>query len=156
MLVCDMENTIDEKTKQEFIKRLNKLNPESKAQWGSMKVEQMLAHMNDAFKISLGMKEIKDNSNFLWNKIIFPVAVYVLPGFPKGAATAIELDQQKQGTKARDFYTEIEFLKKMLDVFNEREAEKVKPHPMFGKLTKQQWRDLLVKHLNHHLKQFGV
>ena len=44
----------------------------------------------------------------------------------------------------------------MIDVFNEREEAKLKAHPMFGQLTKQQWRDLLVKHLDHHLKQFGV
>ncbi|HNN32130.1 MAG TPA: hypothetical protein PKJ70_09600, partial [Chitinophagaceae bacterium] len=26
----------------------------------------------------------------------------------------------------------------------------------FGKLTKQQWNNMLGKHLNHHLAQFGV
>lgn len=151
-----MSNTISEEQKQQFVLRLDKLGPESKAAWGSMNVTQMLTHMNDAFRICLGMKTAIDKSNFLWNKIIFPAAVYVLPGFPKGSATAKELDQQQEGSKPRDFYTELEFLKKMLDVFNEREAEKVKPHPMFGTLSKEQWRDLLVKHLNHHLKQFGV
>ncbi|MCX6199898.1 MAG: DUF1569 domain-containing protein [Bacteroidetes bacterium] len=151
-----MSNTISEEAKQQFVARLGKLTPDSKAAWGSMNVTQMLTHMNDAFRICLGMKPAIDKSNFLWNKIIFPAAVYVLPGFPKGAATATELNQNKEGSKPRDFYTELEFLKKMLDVFNEREAEKVKPHPMFGTLSKEQWRDLLVKHLNHHLKQFGV
>jgi hypothetical protein len=66
------------------------------------------------------------------------------------------LDQHQQGSTARDFYTELEFLLKMMDVFNEREETKFKPHPMFGNLSKKQWRDLLVKHLNHHLRQFGV
>lgn len=151
-----MNITIETEVKEQLLNRLNQLSPQSKAKWGSMTVEQMLAHMNDAFKICLGMKEAKDNSNFLWQRIIFPVAVYAIPGFPRNSATAKELNQHKEGTKARDFYTEIEFLKKLIDVFNEREGEKMKPHPMFGKLTKQQWRDLLVKHLSHHLKQFGV
>ncbi len=136
--------------------RIEKLNPDSKALWGKMTVAQMLAHMNDAFRIALGMKAAVDKSNFFWNKIAFPVAVYVLPGFPKNSPTAGELNQLQQGTPARDFYTEAGFAVKMMEVFNERDESKLKPHPMFGKLSKQQWSDLLVKHFDHHLKQFGV
>ena len=151
-----MPNTIEGAVKENIIARLNNLTPETKRRWGTMDVTQMLTHMNDAFRISLGMKPAVDKSNFFSHYITFPVAVYVLPSWPKGEATADELNQSKAGTKPRDFYTELEFLLKMIDVFNEREATKIKPHPMFGKLTKQQWRDLLVKHLNHHLRQFGV
>lgn len=136
--------------------RLNKLTPETKAQWGSMNVTQMLTHMNDAFRISLGMKESKDISNFFWNKILFPVLVYGLKWFPKGSESPKEINPNIGGSKPRDFYTELEFLKKMIDVFNEREEGKLKPHPLFGKLTKEQWKDLFIVHLNHHLKQFGV
>ena len=151
-----MENTINEAAKAGISVRLDKLTPETKRQWGKMDVTQMLTHMNDAFRISLGMKPAVDRSNFFTHNITFPVATYVLPFWPKGEATADELDQQIAGSKPRDFYTELEFLLKMVDVFNEREEAKFKPHPMFGKLNKKQWRDLLVKHLNHHLKQFGV
>ena len=30
------------------------------------------------------------------------------------------------------------------------------PHPMFGTFTKEQWGQSLYKHLDHHLRQFGV
>jgi hypothetical protein len=30
------------------------------------------------------------------------------------------------------------------------------PHPFFGKLTSQEWDILMWKHLDHHLRQFGV
>ncbi|MFT2628492.1 DUF1569 domain-containing protein, partial [Escherichia coli] len=69
---------------------------------------------------------------------------------------APELDQRQNGTKARDFYTELEFLRKMMDIFEERDESKFHPHPLFGKLTKKQWSDLLSKHFDHHLRQFGV
>lgn len=151
-----MSNQIEEPVKEEIYQRLSRLKPDTPAQWGAMNVAQMLAHMNDAFRLSMGMKEAVDRSNFFTNKIMFPVAVYVLPRWPKSSATAPELTQGKLGTPARDFYTEVEFAKKMMDVFNEREANKLKPHPMFGQLSKKQWRDLLVKHFDHHLRQFGV
>lgn len=151
-----MSNQIQEPVRNKIYQRLDKLKPDTPAQWGSMSVAQMLAHMNDAFRLSMGMKEAVDRSTIFTNKIMFPVAVYVLPRWPKSSATAPELTQGKLGTPARDFYTEVEFVKKMIDVFNEREANKLKPHPMFGALNKKQWRDLLVKHLDHHLRQFGV
>jgi hypothetical protein len=151
-----MSNTINEGTKIGLADRLNKLTPDAKGRWGKMSVTQMLTHMNDAFRIALGMKPAIDKSNFFSRYVTFNVGVYVLPIWPKGEVTAPELDQNQQGSPARDFYTELEFLLKMMDVFNEREGTKFKPHPMFGQLSKKQWRDLLVKHLNHHLRQFGV
>ena len=151
-----MADTIEGSVKEGLTARINKLTPTTEKHWGSMDVTQMLTHMNDAFRIALGMKPAIDKSNFFTHYVMFPAAVYVLPSWPKGEATAPELDQQREGSKPRDFYTELEFLLKMIDVFNERENTKLKPHPMFGKLTKKQWADLLVKHLNHHLNQFGV
>jgi len=141
--------------KENLFLRLDKLSPDTKAKWGSMNVAQMLAHMNDAFKICLGMKPAVNKSNWFNQYVKFNVAL-VLPAWPKGEATADEMAQDKQGTSARDFYTELEFLKTMMEVFNERGDSKLKPHPMFGALTKQQWADLFAKHLDHHLKQFGV
>jgi hypothetical protein len=150
-----MKNTLTIEGKQEILDRLDKLTETSTARWGSMKVNQMLAHMNDAHKIALGMKPSVDTSNFYTHYIKFPVAL-LLPSWPKNESTAPELDQTDKGTKAKDFYTELEFLKKMMDIFGEREASKIHPHPLFGKLTKTQWSDLLKKHFDHHLRQFGV
>jgi hypothetical protein len=44
----------------------------------------------------------------------------------------------------------------MIDIFNEREETKMKPHPVFGKLSKKQWRDLFNTHFDHHFRQFGI
>ena len=30
------------------------------------------------------------------------------------------------------------------------------PHPFFGRMTGEEWDRLLWKHLDHHLRQFGV
>ena len=151
-----MKNILTAEGKQEIITRLDKLTEHTPRRWGTMKVNQMLAHMNDAIKISLSMKPAVDKSTFFSRNVTFNVGVYLLPVWPKGEATAPELNQNVQGTKARDFYTELEFTKKMLDIFEERDESKLHPHPMFGKLTKKQWADLLYKHFQHHLRQFGV
>ena len=151
-----MNNILTKEGKKEVLDRLDKLTETSPRKWGSMKVNEMLAHMNDALKISLGMKPTIVKSNFYNRHILFPIGVYLVPFWPKGEATAPELDQKVLGTKARDFYTEMEFAKKMIDIFEEREGSKLHPHPLFGKLSKKQWADLLKRHFDHHLRQFGV
>ncbi len=156
MTTATSTNQFDQSTIDAINARLDKLTPDTRAKWGQMSVTQMLTHMKDAFKLALGMKAGKDKSNILWNKVIFPVLVNGLAWFPKGSNSPVEIRQGGQGSTPRDFYTELEFLKKMMDIFNEREEEKLKPHPLFGQLSKKQWRDLMVVHFNHHLKQFGV
>ena len=151
-----MKNILDKDSQQKIIERLDALNEDTPALWGKMKVNEMLAHLNDAFKIALGMKEAKVNTNFFYRKIVFPIIVYKMKNWKHNLPTAPELTVNKKATPAKDFYTEVTFLKKMLEIFEEREVTKFKPHPLFGDLTKQQWADLLQVHINHHLKQFGV
>src|SRR5581483_5240670 len=136
-----MSDIFDEATRATIYERLDRLNEGTPARWGRMSASQMLTHMNDAFRISMGMKKSADKSSFYSRNIMFPVAVYLVPFWPKNEKTADEMNPDKDGSKPRDFYTELEFLKKMIDVFNEREPEKFKPHPMFGQLSKKQWRD---------------
>jgi len=50
--------------------------------------------MNDAIKDLLGMKPAVDKSNSSAEMWTFNVGVYVLPFWPKGEATASELDQK--------------------------------------------------------------
>lgn len=58
----------------------------------------------------------------------------------------------------RDFETEKEKLKQMIVVFQRNGPEKCSshPHPFFGKFTPEQWGIGVYKHLDHHLRQFGV
>jgi len=56
-----------------FHGRLNKLTENAKPLWGKMKVNAMLAHMNDAFRIALGMKSAIDKSNFYTRNIMLRV-----------------------------------------------------------------------------------
>ena len=151
-----MKNILQTEIREVFAKRAETLTEKTAKKWGKMNATQMLAHLNEAFRISLGMKKSVDVSNFYTRKIMFPVVVYVLPFWPHGEKTATELDVVKSNIETKDFYTELAFFLKFLEIFSEREAEKIKPHPMFGALTKKQWADLFTKHIEHHFKQFGV
>jgi hypothetical protein len=58
----------------------------------------------------------------------------------------------------RNFQAEKNKLLQLVDRFiTQGESALTKePHPFFGKLTTNEWDILQWKHLDHHLRQFGV
>ncbi|MEP6902678.1 MAG: DUF1569 domain-containing protein [Actinomycetota bacterium] len=146
-----------DKTKcAEIISRINRLSPESKGNWGKMNVDEMLCHCADGLKMSTGELAVADKSNFMFRTIVKPLVIYVLP-IPKGAPTANEINPAIDGTKPADFendrQTLLESLEKLCALPENHSWAK---HPAFGKLSYKQWGLLGHKHLDHHLKQFGV
>jgi hypothetical protein len=57
-----------------------------------------------------------------------------------------------------DFKKEQELLINMVQSVGHKgeSAIKMKIHPFFGQMTPNEWGILFYKHLDHHLKQFGV
>ncbi len=75
------------------------------------------------------------------------------PPFPKNSPTAPELILRQ----AEDWDGECETLRKTMEAFAARpESRRLPIHPAFGKLSRQTWGALSYKHIDHHLKQFGV
>jgi Protein of unknown function (DUF1569) len=140
----------------QIIARLNQLSPESKALWGKMSVGEMLCHCLDGNKMALGEIPPTDKSNFFTRSLVKYLVVYIIP-IPKGAPAPPEINPHKQGTKPLDFEKERQLLIADINHFANLSSEDFKgKHHIFGKLTPDQWGRLGYKHLDHHLKQFGV
>ena len=149
-------NLFNPAKRQELISRINRLTPESKALWGKMSVGDMLCHCLDGNKMALGEIMPTDESNFFTRSLVKYLIVYVIP-MPKGAPAPPEIDPYQTGTKPHDFERERQLLIDDINNFANYSAENLKgKHSIFGKLTPAQWGRLGYKHLDHHLKQFGV
>jgi len=138
---------------QEVMTRIEQLKPSSERQWGKMDVAQMMAHCSAALEMASGKLVAKRT---LLGRIVGPRLRHVLTDdspFPRSAPTAKEL---KVGTC--DFMKERERLKECVRQFKEGgEAQCTRhPHPFFGKITSLEWSTGMYKHLDHHLRQFGV
>ena len=148
----EVKNLFDPQAKKEIINRINKLSPDSKAQWGKMNVAQMLAHCQMPMGIALGSHTIKGN----WlMKLILPLfkkKLYDEKPFKQNLPT--EKSFIMTG-KSKDFETEKNQLLDLLNRFTDANMVSDK-HPVFGKLTKEQWSKATWKHLDHHLRQFGA
>ncbi len=149
-------NLFNPTKRTELIARLSRLTPESKAVWGKMSVGEMFCHCLDGNKMALGEIPPTDRSNFITRSLVKYLVVYVIP-IPKGAPAAPEINPHKKGTKPLDFEKERGLLIADINNFGNLTAEDLKgKHHVFGKLTYNQWGRLGYKHLDHHLKQFGV
>jgi len=148
-----MKSIFNPTVNAEFIERINKLTPDSPALWGKMNVSQMLAHCQVAPKVALGELQLKrELIGILFGRIAKKKLVNDQP-FQHNLPTF----KQAKITGEKDFETEKQGLIAMTRRFEAGPGIVTqKPHPFFGPLTIDEWDTLQVKHLDHHLRQFGV
>jgi hypothetical protein len=147
----------DETKREEIISRINKLTPDAKALWGKMNVNQMICHCTDGLRGSLGeLGELKDQSNFLTRSLLKFLVLYVMP-IPKSVPTSKRVDQMRDGTKPTDFESDRQTLLAFIEKVSAKPDDFAwSPHFKFGAMNRREWGILSGKHIDHHLKQFGV
>jgi len=138
-----------------LIERINKLNGDEKAVWGKMNVNQMVSHLVQAGDLPFEAS-VADRSNFMSRTLIKPLILYVLP-IPKDVKTSPEMNQQENGRKPQDFSVDKDILVNAISKLGTLPLDrKCFDHPFFGNMSAKQWAIMAHKHIDHHLKQFGV
>ncbi len=151
-----MEDVYSAKDAQNYIDRINKLTPETQRMWGKMTVDQVLAHMNVPYSFIFEPEKQKKPgmiAKFLLKNFVKPKVVNDIPykqSIPTSPVFII--------SDARNFEEEKKKLIGNIQRVQQlgREAFEGKENSSFGILTAQEWNNMLAKHLNHHLQQFGV
>lgn len=148
----EVKNLFDPVVKQEIVNRINKLNAKTQPQWGKMNASQMLAHVQMPIKVALGTHQPKGSSllrligplfkSKLWDEKPYQ---HSLPTDPTFVMTGIDKDFEKEKNN----------LLELVNHFTETSIVGER-HPVFGKMTKENWSKATWKHLDHHLQQFGV
>jgi Protein of unknown function (DUF1569) len=135
--------------------RVARLTADSPARWGRMNAAEMLCHLADSFRLALGESSATPKSSplrWLPMRLLF---VYLLP-WPKGKLpTMREFQQTRPAAWDRDRQDWESALSRM--VARGREPGPLwSPHPAFGPLPNWEWGRLTYRHIDHHLRQFGV
>ena len=153
-----MKDLFDPAVVEDIKQRIMRLRPESERQWGSMSVAQTLAHCTSGVQMALGVINPKRAS--------FPVNVVGL--LIKPLVLGDEKPMRRNSPSSRelfpadpahcDFERERAQLIAVVESFSMKGAGGCSqhPHPFFGPLKPEQWAILVYKHLDHHLRQFGV
>jgi len=150
-----MPSIRNETDRAKLVERLGKLKGDEKPLWGKMNVNQMVSHLVQSGDLPF-VEGSPDRSNFMSRTLIKPLMLYVLP-MPKEIKTSAEMDQQENGRKPQEFSADKDLAVKSINRLGTLAADHAcLPHPFFGKLSAKEWAMIAHKHIDHHLRQFGV
>lgn len=149
-----METLFDPRVRQSILARLDALRPDSARRWGKMDPARMLAHVAIAMEGACGGGNQRQT---LLGKLVTPLILGMVLG-EKPFTRSSPTDPTYVVPDARDFGREKARLAAAIERFTGEgpAAASASVHPFFGKLTGEQWGRLTFKHLDHHLRQFGV
>ncbi len=145
----------DPKDNQNLVDRIQSLTPDSQRQWGKMDVAQMLAHCVQPMKVAFSEAKSKRGLiGFLFGKML--KRKYITNGinFEKNLPTHPTFIQ----SDPRDFAEQQSLLLAYVQRWTNEGPTAITTgvHPLFGKMTPEEWDKLMSKHLDHHLRQFGA
>ena len=146
-----MPRVHDPRYRAALLERVRALRPDSTRRWGKMSVGQMLWHVNEAMDAAVGRVQLPPAKSPL-PRVLMKFLVINVP-WPKGAPTL----PNWVASKDYDFLTERDRCLKLIDELAARRIEDEWPFsPVLGRMSGDEVTRLHAKHLDHHLKQFGV
>ena len=150
-----MKSLFESETHQDILNRIEKLNENSKANWGKMNVGQMLKHYQLPLEVALGKRKMKTNTGFL-KKIVFKLFKPLMYN-NKPWKRNLKTPKEFVITEPQVFSVEKDNLVTLINEFASKKNNTNWPkHPIFGVFTTEQRGQMQYKHLDHHLTQFGV
>ena len=148
-----MGSILNPADRTEIVQRLGSVTNTSQARWGRMDARAMLVHLRRSARMALGELPVANKGKRIFQ--VFPVKHLILhiAPFPKSAPTAPELLVPEDGT-VDAIRSEVVSLLERIAAGPRDGAGPV--HPLFGRLSFQEWGVATYKHMDHHLRQFGA
>ena len=131
--------------------RIRQLRPDSQRRWGKMSVGQMLWHVNEAMEAALGRVQLPPTKAPLPRPLMKFIVINI--PWPKGAPTLPTMGGG-EGVRIR------RGARTLSPAYRRLRAKRIDADwpssPMLGRMSGTDVTRLHAKHLDHHLKQFGV
>jgi len=150
-----MKNLFEAARVEEVKERIARLRPDSQRQWGKMNAAQAVAHCSAGLELAVGDRiPLRLLLGRIIGRMVKPMVLGNDKPMRRNSTTMKDLVVQDE----RDLGTERERLCGLVDRFAAAGPQgcTTHPHSFFGRLTPEEWATLMYKHLDHHLRQFGV
>lgn len=146
--------------REAILARLNVLRPDARPRWGRMSAHQMICHLADSVRMLRGDTRVTPTLRLRPRVVVKWIALYLPVPWPGGLPTSPEIDQERGGTRPTTFDTDLHQLQTLVSVIaetTETAAQPARPpHPVFGRLSNADWLRWAYRHMDHHLRQFGL
>jgi hypothetical protein len=137
--------------------RLSQLTPTTSRHWGQMTAHEMVCHLSDSFLAMMGERDVDRALGWspLKQRVTRFVALQTPLPWPKGVPTLKEVNPHREGTKPLEFERDRTALLAAMRRFVAPDA-RYAAHPMFGTMPRRLWMLWTFRHVDHHLRQFGL
>lgn len=151
-----MQKLSDPACLRTVLDRMSGLHADLPRRWGRMNAHQMVCHLADSFSAAMGRRPVSPATK-QFGRAMKWAALYLPTRWPHGVPTPPELDQEKVGTSPGDFEMDLrEAMALTREFARQSPSFSFAPHPIFNRLTEQEWMRWGYLHVDHHLRQFGV
>lgn len=151
-------NLFDPSTQQSILERIQQLEPDTPRRWGKMSQGEVLCHMADPFRDLLNLRHTKPAVPRLLQPIMRLMVLSKKDWKPN--TPTLKIYRQGNGgggTPPTDFATDKAALTSLIEQFcSKEEGYRFGPHPGLGQLDRTQNGFFMWKHLDHHLREFGL
>jgi Protein of unknown function (DUF1569) len=152
-----MKTLARERDKDEILRRLREVQPESERLWGRMSAHQMICHLSDSFRMAIGLKSVSSTGRPIRQRTVKWIALYLPLRWPAGGIrTRPEIDQEVSGTPPADFKADVAELLALFERITAKPRSfDWQTHPILGPMSDAAWLRWGYLHMDHHLRQFG-
>jgi hypothetical protein len=141
-----------------LVARLARLTPETARRWGTLTPAELLCHLGDAGESVLGWRvppgpkpSGKSRPIIKWLFLTSPIP------WPRGVATRPGVNPRLEGTRPTDFEQDRGRVVAGLQALAKAPADGLSPaHSFFGPMSRADWHRWAYRHVDHHLRQFGL
>jgi len=149
-----MKTLLNPPDAEDMLRRIHLLRADTRPLWGKMSPAQMLTHCQISLRLASGELRLKRKLiGILFGGLARKQLTADKP-FKHNLPTAKEF----RVSDPRDFALEKANLIARIQQFQQGGAKGITqdPHPFFGRLSVAEWETLQWKHVDHHMRQFGV
>jgi hypothetical protein len=140
--------------RRSILDRLAALSPQHPRRWGRMEPVQLLPHLASGLRMALGEQKSEGSPPGLIRGAVWRyLAIHRLP-WPEGK---IQAPPGTFSTPSLGWERDRQIVRELIERFATAPPDKLGPiHPTFGRMRPRDWDVLQYRHLDHHLRQFGV
>ena len=148
-----MGTLFDAADRRRVLDRLAALSPDRRPLWGRFTAPEMVCHVSCGLRQGLGEYEAGTPAGPFRYPPVNWLVIHVVP-WPKGKAKS---PPEFLAVKPTTWEADLGALRNLVERFADRGPDAAwPPSKVFGRISGRSWGALQYKHLDHHLRQFGV
>ena len=148
-----MGSLFDARDRGAILGRIAALSPERRPRWGRFTAPEMVCHVSCALRQGLGEYDAGPPRGPIARWPLNWLLIHAVP-WPKGRAQS---PPEFLAVRPTSWEADVGRLRDLVERFGSRGPDADwPPSRVFGRISGRSWGALQYKHLDHHLRQFGV